>query len=93
MFPTGWFTFHTSKTNNKQVISTFKFGCPCLTFKEELKVKFDQIRKFPAHDFLQVGLTLQTSRNNNKPVINTFKFGNPQLTLNEGPNLTTSEDF
>ena len=28
------------------------FGCPHLTLKEELKVKSDHIRRFPAHDFL-----------------------------------------
>ena len=42
-------------TNNKQVISTFKFGYPCLTLKEGSKVKSDHIKRFPAHDFLQVG--------------------------------------
>ena len=28
------FTLQTSRTNNKRVISTFKFGCPRLTLKE-----------------------------------------------------------
>ena len=41
------------------------------------------IRRFPAHDFQYVGLTLQTSRANNKLVIITFKFGCPRLTLKE----------
>ena len=60
------FTLQTSRTNNKQVISTFKFGCPHLTLKEGPKVKSDHIRRFPASDFLLVGFTLQTSRTNNK---------------------------
>ena len=34
------------------IISTFKFSCPHSTLKEGLKVKFDHIRRFPAHDFL-----------------------------------------
>ena len=34
-----------------------------LTLKEEPKVKSDHIKRFLAHDFLQVGVTLQTSRN------------------------------
>ena len=42
----------TSRTNNKRVISTFKFGCPRLTLKEGPKVKSDHARRFPAHDFL-----------------------------------------
>ena len=58
-----------------------------LTLKEEPKVKFDSIRRFPAHDILQVGFTLQTSRLNNKRVISTFKFGCPHLTLKEGPKV------
>ena len=33
--------------NNKRVISTFKFGCPRLTFKEGLKVKSDHIKRCP----------------------------------------------
>ena len=85
----------TSRTNNKRAISTFKFGCPCLTLKEGPKVKSDNARRFPAHDFLYVGLPSQTSRTNNKRVISTFKFGCPHLTLKEGSkvNLTTSEDL
>ena len=55
-----------------------------LTLKEGPKVKSDNIRKFPAHDILQVGFTLQTSRINNKAVLSTFKFGSPRLTLKEG---------
>ena len=43
-----------------------------LTLKEGPKVKSD-IRRFLAHDILQVGFTLQTSRMNNQ-VISTFKF-------------------
>ena len=64
-----------------------------LTLKEGPKVKSD-IRRFPAHNILQMGCTLQTSRINNKRVINPFKFGCPRLTLKEGlkSNLTTSED-
>ena len=56
-----------------------------LTLKEGPKVKSDHIRRFPAHDILQVGFTFQTSRINNKRVISTFKFGCPRLTLKEGP--------
>ena len=53
----------------------------CLTLKEGPKVKANNIRRFPAHDILQVGFTLQTSRFNNKRVISTFKLGYPCLTL------------
>ena len=60
----------TSSTNNKRVISSFKFGYPRLTLKEGSKVKSD-IRRFAAHYFLQVGFTLQTSRTNNKGDIGT----------------------
>ena len=52
--------------HNKRVISTFKFGCFHLTFKEGPKVKSDHTRRFPAHDFLYVGLPSQTSRIDNK---------------------------
>ena len=56
-----------------------------LTLKEGPKVKPDNIRRFPAHDILQVGFTFQTSRTNNKQVINTFKFGYPpSFDLEEG---------
>ena len=44
-----------------QVISTFKFGFPRLTLKEGSKVKSDHIKRFPAHDFLQVGFKAVTS--------------------------------
>ena len=54
-----------------------------LTLKEGRKVKSD-IKRFPAHNILQVGFTLQTSRMNNKRVINNFKFGYPRMTLKEG---------
>ena len=62
-----------------------------LTLNEGPKVKSEHIRRFPAHDFLEVGFTLQTSRTNNKQVISTFKFGYPRLTLRRDPrsNLTT----
>ena len=78
----------TSRTNNKQVISTFKFGYPRLTLKEGSKVKSAHIKRFPAHDFLQVGFTFQTSRTNDKGDIGTFKvhyvgyFAIPWMTLN-----------
>ena len=55
-------------TNNKQVISTFKFGYPHLTLKEP-KVKFDHINRFAAHDFLKVGFTFQTSRTTKGDII------------------------
>ena len=42
--------------------------------KEGPKVKSDHIRRFPAHDFLQVGFTCQTTRSNNKGDIGTYKF-------------------
>ena len=77
----------TSRTNNKRVISTFKFGYPHLTLKEGPKVKSVHTRRFPAHDFLHVGLPSQTSRTNNKRVISTFTFGYPHLTLKEGPKV------
>ena len=48
------------------------------------KVKSDETRKLPAHDYLWVGLTFQTSRTNNKQIISTFKFGYPHSTLKEG---------
>ena len=38
--------------NNKRVMSTFRFGYPHLTLKEEAKVKSDHTKRFPAHDFL-----------------------------------------
>ena len=62
----------TSRTNNKRVISTFKFGYPRLTLKEGSKVKSDHTKRFPADDFLQVGLPSQTSRTNNKGDISSF---------------------
>ena len=76
-----------TRINNKRVMSTFKFGYPRLTSKEGPKVKSDHARRFPAHDFLYVGLPSQTSRTNNKRVISTFKFGCPHLTLKEGPKV------
>ena len=57
-----------------------------LTLKEEPKVKSGRIKRFPAHDFLQVGLPSQTCTTNSKRVMSTFKFGYPCLTLNEGSN-------
>ena len=74
-------------TNNKRVTSTFRFGYPRLTLKEGSKVKSDHTKKFPAHDFLWVGLPSETSRTNNKRVISTFKFGYPRLTLKERSNV------
>ena len=73
-----------SRINSKRVASTFKFGFSHLTLKEGAKVKFYHIRRFPGHDFLQVGFTLQNSRTNNKRVISSFNSGYPHLTLNEG---------
>ena len=46
------FTLQTSRTNNKQVISTFKFLYTRLTLKEGPKAKSDHIRRFTDHDFL-----------------------------------------
>ena len=65
-----------------------------LTLKERSKVKSGHTKRFPAHDFLYVGLPSQTSRTNNKRVISTFKFGYPRLILMEGPrsNPTTARD-
>ena len=51
------------------------------------KVKSNNIRRFPAHDFLYVGFTVQTSRINNKRVTSTFRFGLPCLMLKEGLNV------
>ena len=64
----------TSRTNNKRVMSIFKFGCPRLTLKEGPKVKSNHTRRFPAHDVVYVGLPSQTSKIDNKRVISTFKF-------------------
>ena len=77
----------TSSTINKLDISTFKFGYPRLTLKGGPKDKSDHIKRFPAHDLLQVGLPSQTSRTNNKRVISIFKFGYPRLTLKGGPKV------
>ena len=68
-------------TNDKRIISTFKFGYARLTLKERPMVKSNHPRRFPAHDFAQVGLPSQTSRTNKKWVISTFKFGYARLTL------------
>ena len=70
-----------------RVISTFKFGYALLTLNEGPKVKSDHTRRFPAHDFLYVGIPSQTSRTNNKRVIRTFKFGYARLTLKGGPKV------
>ena len=51
------------------------------------QVKSEHIRRFPAHDFQQVGLTLQNSKTNNKRVISTVNFGYPRLALKEGPKV------
>ena len=45
-------TFQTSRTNNKEVIGTFKMVDPSLTLKEGSNVKFDIIKTFAGHDFL-----------------------------------------
>ena len=74
-------------TKYKRVISTFKFGYPRLTLKEGPKVESVDIIRFPAHDFLYVGLPSQTSRTNNMRVISTFKFGSPRLIFKEGPKV------
>ena len=76
----------TSRTNNKRFISTYNFqiGSPRLILNEGYRVKSIHTRRFPAHDFLYVGLTSQTSRTNNKRVITTYNFAYPCLTLKEG---------
>ena len=66
------------------------FGYPRLTLKERPKVKSDHTRRFPAHDFLYVGIPSQTSRTNNKRVISTFQFGYPRLTLKERPKVKSN---
>ena len=38
--------------HNKRVISTFKFGYPHLTLKEESNAKSNHTKRLPAHDFL-----------------------------------------
>ena len=58
-----------------------------MTLKEGPKVKCDHTRRFPAHDFLYVGIPSQTSRTNTKSVISTFKFGYFRLTLKERPKV------
>ena len=45
-------TLQTSRNKNKQVISTFNFGCPHLTLKEGPNGKSDHIKRFPAHNFI-----------------------------------------
>ena len=63
-----------------------------LTLKEGPKVKSDSIRRFPAHDILQVVFKLPTSKTSNKRVISTFRFCYLRLTLKEGPKIK-SEDI
>ena len=46
-----------------------------VNIKQGPKVKVDQIRSFPDHDFPLFGFTFQNSRNNNKGDTDTFKFG------------------
>ena len=46
------YTFLTSRTNNKEVIGTFKIVDPSLTLKEGSKVKSDIIRRFAGYVFL-----------------------------------------
>ena len=70
-----------------RVISTLNFAYTHLTLNEGPKVKFDHTRRFPAHDFLYVGIPSQSCRTNNKRVISTFKFGYACLTLNKGPKV------
>ena len=88
-------TLQTSKNTNKRDINTVNFGYPHLTLKEGPKVKCNHTKRFPAHDFLEVGSPFQTSTTNNKRVISTFKFGYPRLTLMEGPrsNPTTAIEY
>ena len=78
------FTLQTSRINNKQVKSRFRFDCPLLTLKEGPKVKSDNIKRFPVHDFLKLVSQLQISRKNNKCVISTLKFCYPHLDLKAG---------
>ena len=59
----------------------------CLTLREVPKVKAEHSKRFPAHDFLEVGLPSQTSWTRNKQVISTFKLGYPCLTLTKGPKV------
>ena len=73
--------------NNKQVISTFKFGYARLTLKKRLKVKSDHTKRFPAHDFLYAGIPSQTSSTKSKQVISIFKFGYARLTLKKRPKV------
>ena len=46
------FTLQTSRTNNKQAVTTSKFGYPRLTLEEGPKVKSEHIKRFLARDFL-----------------------------------------
>ena len=50
-------------------------------------VKCDHTRRFPAHDFVYVGIPSQISRTNNERVISTFKFGYARSTLKGGPKV------
>ena len=72
------------------IISELNFAYPRLTLKEGPKVKCDHTRRFPALDFLHVGIPSQTSRNNNKRVISTFKFGYARFTLKKRPKVKSN---
>ena len=72
-------------STNKQVTSTFKFGYLCLALKEETKVKWDHIKRFPVLDYLEAVFTSQTSMSSNNQVISKCNFGYHPLTLKEGP--------
>ena len=54
------FTLQTCRANNKQVISTFKYGYPRLTLQEGLRLNLMTLKDS------QVGLTSQTSKSRNK---------------------------
>ena len=56
-------------------------------YKEGPKVKCDHPRRFPAHDFLYVGLPSQKPQGPIISELKAFKFGYPRLALKEEPKV------
>ena len=52
--------------NNKRVISNFRFSLASFDLERGAQGQIRRTRRFPAHDFLYVGLPSQTSRTDNK---------------------------
>ena len=83
-FPIGWFSIPSLWDQWQVSFKAFKMINPYWILKEESKVKYDFIKRYAAHDFLQVGLTFQTCRSNNKWFLDPLKMVNSCLTLKEG---------